>query len=134
MECGRKKDNRDETKFSGLRNGANGFPKNREQKPGVVARNDEWMARDLQMAMHHSHLYEETYWHHDEENDSPPFPESDHVPSLFPVLRLHGGVGHGDLCSFPPTELRPEAGCAADHDCYLCLADRDHLCRALSAL
>lgn len=44
MECGRKKDNRDETKFSGLRNGANGFPKNREQKPGVVARNDEWMA------------------------------------------------------------------------------------------
>lgn len=27
--------------------------------------------------------------------------QSDRLRSLFAVLRLHGGVGHGDLCGFP---------------------------------
>lgn len=60
--------------------------------------------------------------------------ESDHLCSLFAVLCLHGGVGHGDLCRFSPAELCLEAGCAADYDRHLCPADRDHLCGSLSEL
>lgn len=60
--------------------------------------------------------------------------ESDHLCSLFAVLRLHGGVGHGDLCGFSPAELRLEAGRATDYDCRLRPADRDHLCGSLSEL
>lgn len=60
--------------------------------------------------------------------------ESDHLCSLFAVLRLHGGVGHGDLCGFSPAELRLEAGRATDYDCRLRPADRDHLCGSLPEL
>lgn len=60
--------------------------------------------------------------------------ESDHLCSLFAVLCLHGGVGHGDLCGFSPAELRFEAGSAADYDRHLRPADRDHLCGSLSEL
>lgn len=60
--------------------------------------------------------------------------EPDHLHSLFPVLRLHGRVGHGDLCGFPPTQLCPEAGRAAHHDRHLRSADRDHLLESLPAL
>lgn len=93
------------------------------------------MAWDHQVEMHSKHLYKETYprpWGGEWPSHIPV--ESDHLHSLFPVLCLHWGAGHGDLCGFPPTELCPEAGRAADHDRHLCPADRDHLCRSLSAL
>lgn len=60
--------------------------------------------------------------------------ESDHLCSLFAVLRLHGGVGHGDLCGFSPAEFRLEAGRATDYDRRLRPADRDHLRGSLSEL
>ena len=66
------------------------------------------MAWDLQMEMLSKHPYKETYWNpwlgEWPANISV---ESNQLPSLFPVLCLHGGAGHGDLCGFPPTQLCP---------------------------
>lgn len=54
--------------------------------------------------------------------------------SLFPVFRVHGGPGDGDVCGVPAAELHAEVGGAAGDDRYLLTADRGFLHLAVCPL
>lgn len=140
---GKRKAAKKRPKVLWLRTGINGpqSPGNRDSGGGKEAMSsiggllDLRAAWGLQMEVLSCYLHQETW--HPCWGDWPSYIPVGFWPpplSLFPVLRLHWGACHGDLCSFPPPELCLEAGCAADYDRHLRSADRDHLCGPLSAL